>query len=59
MSYKITMKCKTCDSENVLKDAYAEWDVMLQEWVIQNVFDDSYCETCEGECKIKEVELTQ
>ena len=52
------MKCKHCGSTRVFRDAWTEWDEKLQEWVIQNVFDDAFCEDCDGECTIVEEEIT-
>jgi hypothetical protein len=59
------MKCPNCGSEEgVRRDAWAEWDVAKQEWVIQNVFDHAICESeltedCHGgEISIEEVEET-
>lgn len=52
----LRMKCSHCGSEQVLLDAWAEWDVQQQEWVLQNVFQQAYCETCDGETTINEVE---
>lgn len=51
---KLNMVCSVCGSKDVVRDAWAEWDFEAQEWVLQNVFDNAYCETCEGECSIKE-----
>ena len=59
MSAKLKMVCAECGSEDVLRDAWAEWCVETQEWVLQNVFDDAYCEKCEGECSIEGVVLTE
>lgn len=58
MTDKVKMVCKTCGSDRVLRDAYAEWDVNLQEWCIKITFDGAFCESCEGECKIKEKPLS-
>ena len=44
--------CKHCGSENVVKDAWAEWDEDKQEWVLQQVFDYDYCTDCEGDTTI-------
>lgn len=51
---KMKMVCSTCGSENVLRDAFAEWDVEAQDWVLQNVFDDAVCDDCGGETSINE-----
>lgn len=55
---KLRMVCSNCGSERVLRDAYAEWDVRRQKWVLQNVFDFAICESdeCDGnETRIDEV----
>ena len=52
------MKCQSCDSEDVLADAYAKWNIDTQEWELHNTFDNgSYCENCEGEARIIEEEV--
>jgi hypothetical protein len=53
----VKMVCRHCGSENVLADAYVQWNVPHQCWEIQNVFGSGhYCEDCDGECKLDEVE---
>jgi len=55
---KMKMVCSTCGSDDVLADAYAEWDVGKQEWTVQNVFDKGHvCNVCDAECSIDEVPL--
>jgi hypothetical protein len=56
---KVRKVCGTCGSENVLRDAFAEWDFAAQEWTLQNVFDDAVCEDCDGETDIEDEEVTQ
>lgn len=54
------MVCRHCGSEDVLADAYAEWDVEEQKWVISNIFDKgAYCNSCDGESRIEEVPLME
>lgn len=49
--------CRECGSDDVLADAYAEWHVGLQEWLVQNTFDKgSVCNACGGECRLKWVD---
>lgn len=50
--------CATCGGDNVLKDAWARWDVELQEWQLDNVFDDAFCEDCDSARKLKWVPIT-
>ena len=55
---KIKKVCSTCGSEDVLADAYAEWDVAAQDWVVQDVMDKGhFCNKCDGECSIDDEEL--
>lgn len=51
------MICNACESEEVFRDAYASWDVEAQTWILSNVYDQAYCNSCEGECSIREVEI--
>lgn len=42
--------CSECGSADILRDAYAQWDMKAQDWVVQQVFDKgTVCENCEGE----------
>lgn len=54
---RVNMVCGTCGSPDVVRDAWAAWSEGAQEWELQNVFDDAYCEACEGECSIEEQPL--
>lgn len=51
---RMTMVCAHCGSDNVRRDAFAEWDIDNQDWVLSHTFDDAYCEACEGETSIDE-----
>jgi hypothetical protein len=48
--------CSVCSSEDILADAYAEWNVEKQEWQLQNVFDYSgaFCNACDGPTTLTE-----
>lgn len=52
---KINYVCKTCRSEDVGRDAWAQWDVESQQWQIQNVMSQGFCFSCEGETILDEV----
>lgn len=57
---KIKYICPDCGGENVLNDAYAEWDVKKQKWVLQNTFDEFICDDCNaGEITPLEIEVKQ
>lgn len=53
------MKCAECGSEDILADAYARWNVELQDWELSAVFTDKgcFCNNCEEECDIEEEEV--
>jgi len=46
----VTIHCAACNGENVRKDAYAEWNVELQQWELSAVFDHTVCDDCGGQC---------
>jgi len=56
---KIVYKCKVCNSTDVVKDAWAEWDEKKQRWTLENIFDMEYCKNCDGETKLIEEEIPE
>lgn len=53
---KRRMVCVYCGSEQVLADAWAEWDYEQQRWVLHEVMNGvDCCADCEGETVIEEV----
>ena len=54
---KVRMACGTCGSENVSRDAWGDWDVAAQDWVLRTVFDHAHCHACDGETRIEELPL--
>lgn len=54
---KIQIRCKHCNSTNVVRDAWAEWDIETQKWVLGSVFDAAFCMDCDGESSLIEEEL--
>ncbi len=59
MTEKIKMKCTKCGSTDVRKDAWAEWDEDLQDWVLGSVFDEAFCFKCDGPCSIEEEDVAE
>lgn len=57
MEKKIKYICSECGSEKIKFDAWAEWDSETQQMKVMKTFDYTYCENCEGECRVKEVEI--
>ena len=53
----ITIICRRCGSDDVLRDAYAVWSVEDQEWVLHDTYDHAYCNNCEGDTSLIEKEL--
>ncbi|MCB2061022.1 MAG: hypothetical protein R3E09_00395 [Novosphingobium sp.] len=47
--------CKGCRSETVTRDAWAEWDVERQEWVLGSLFDYAFCHNCASRTQIEDV----
>jgi hypothetical protein len=51
----MTMVCAHCGSDEILADAYGEWSVPEQRWVLASVMDKGhYCNACDSECAITE-----
>lgn len=40
--------CSLCGSENVVLDAYAEWNSEQGAWVLRSVYEESHCEGCDS-----------
>lgn len=57
MEKRIKMVCSKCGSENVVKDAFAEWNIDKQEWVLHSVYDFTSCNDCGEEDCVDEVEI--
>jgi hypothetical protein len=55
---RVTFVCEICGGTTVTRDAWAEWDVEAQSWVLGAAFDDSFCHDCQEETGIEEVQLT-
>ncbi len=54
---RVAMICSVCGSDEVSRDAWANWDTARQEWVLGAVFDYAHCHRCERETRLIEVEL--
>ena len=53
----IQIVCSWCGSLEVSRDAWADWDVERQSWVLGATFDDGYCHRCERERGLAEQQL--
>ena len=59
MTKRIKIVCRKCGSDDVRRDAWAEWDTENQEWTLGTVFDQGHCEACEGESSLTEIEIPE
>ena len=48
------MVCGACGSEQVVRDAWAEWNAELQAWQLGAVFDHAWCHRCQRSARIAE-----
>ena len=55
---KINVICSECGGSNDHLDAWADFDIEAQQWVLGNTFDYSYCDDCQNDCRTKEIEIT-
>lgn len=56
-SKRFAMICNVCGSDEVSRDAWANWDIGNQQWVLGAVFDYGHCHRCDGETRLVEVKL--
>ena len=52
----VTYVCSTCGSDDVSRDAWAEWSVGEQRWVLRTEFDYAHCHRCDRETSLVEVQ---
>lgn len=57
MDSVISIACSVCGSNNVSRDAWADWDVASQAWVLGALFDQGFCHRCEDEQNLLEIPL--
>ncbi len=49
----VHMVCEHCGSQEVTRDAWAEWDVDSQRWILGTVFDYAFCHLCKSGATIE------
>jgi hypothetical protein len=54
---KVQMVCEHCGSEEVTRDAWAQWNAETQDWELGAVFDYAYCHRCQRDAHIEEVPM--
>jgi len=56
-SKRYAMVCKQCGSDEVSREARADWNAKKQEWMVGAVFDYAHCHKCDCETSLIEFEL--
>lgn len=49
--------CERCGSEQVTREAWAEWDRRTQQWVLGALFDHAHCQACLARTRLAEVPI--
>lgn len=56
---RVKYVCSECGSDDVLADAYAEWDEEHQRWELTDTFDKgAHCNACDGETRLEEISIS-
>lgn len=50
--------CSNCGSDDVRRDAWAIWNPHSGNWEAAELCDNAYCNACDGETRLKEVDIT-
>lgn len=51
---RIDKCCNQCGSTDVRLDAWASWNPDAQQWELENVFDNAWCEDCQANTTLTE-----
>jgi ribosomal protein S27AE len=54
---QLRMVCGKCGSDEVTRDAWAEWNVEAQGWGLGAVFEQAFCHRCQASTRIVEAPL--
>jgi Zn finger protein HypA/HybF involved in hydrogenase expression len=49
---RVEYACERCGGIAVTRDAWAEWDVSAQAWVLSETFDFAFCHQCHRETRL-------
>lgn len=49
---KVDYACERCGGLAVTRDAWAEWDNVLQAWVVSEIFDFAFCHQCHRQTQL-------
>lgn len=53
----IRIVCKHCGSDDVRRDAWADWNPDTQQWELGEVFDYGHCNHCDDESSLVEIPI--
>jgi hypothetical protein len=51
---RVEYACERCGSVAVTRDAWAEWNLESQTWMLSEIFDFAFCHTCHRESRLIE-----
>lgn len=51
--------CNECGSDEILVDAFGEWDSEGNQWVLHSTYDDLFCSSCSKSVDVTWAEVTQ
>jgi len=54
MEGPIEYACDRCGDTAVTRDAWAEWNVTHQMWILSETFDFAFCHQCHRETRLVE-----
>lgn len=54
----VALVCNMCGGDDVSRDAWADWDIGQQQWVLRTAFDYAHCHRCDCETSLVEVQLS-
>lgn len=57
-SVRVTYLCRRCMRPSVSREAWVEWDIRAQRWVIARLFDAAYCHVCETDTTLIERDVS-
>ncbi len=59
MAKKIMYRCCDCGGTELVSDGSFEWNTDTQAWEpTGTIYDDTYCNDCERDVRIEEVDIT-
>lgn len=50
------LACASCGERDIVRDAWLIYDQSQQDWIIHSIFDQYYCQQCEGTDTITKVD---